>query len=190
MTRRSDARSVPHLARRRVRRLRLELRNLPRQVFQDPLAQRGIGAECHLRDGLGKRRDNFVDIDGVFFTAQRAILGIKVVDHVADEAVQTGPLVIRFRSIRHGQSSHTQIRSVSAAVRAAPRTAPAGVEVLAVPRGPLRLSMIKVLRWQTAKMETITECYISVGQVPVYLVRMLQRTLPAGFIAAVPSNAH
>jgi len=39
-------------------------------------------------------------------------------------------------------------------------------------------------------METITECYISVGQVPVYLVRMLQRTLPAGFIAAVPSNAH
>ena len=32
--------------------------------------------------------------------------------------------------------------------------------------------------------------YISVGQVPVYLVRMLQRTLPAGFIAAVPSNAH
>jgi hypothetical protein len=72
-----------------------------------------------VRDGLSKRSNNFVDIDGVFFAAQRAVLGIEVVDHVADQAVQAGPLVIRFRSIRHGQYSHTQIRSVSAAFRAA-----------------------------------------------------------------------
>src|SRR5439155_10041250 len=64
--------------------------------------QRGIRAERQLGDGLGERGNDFVHINGVLFAAQRAVLRIEVVDHVADQTVQTGPLIIRLSVIRHG----------------------------------------------------------------------------------------
>src|SRR5262245_52295557 len=131
---------MPHVARRRVGELGLELGNFPRQGIEDALAQRGVRAVCQLCDGLGERGDDLIDVDGISIAARGAVLGVEVVDRVADEAVQARPLFIRFSTIRHG---HPRMRGSGpvcvAGVPAAPCTPPA----FRNPGGPERTAALK-----------------------------------------------
>src|SRR5262249_8772389 len=88
-------RSMPHVGRRRVGVLFLEMGDLARQVLQHaPPLRRGV-VDRQLGNGLAARRDDLVHVENVLVAGRRAVFRIEFVDHVGDQAVQTWPLVVR-----------------------------------------------------------------------------------------------
>src|ERR1043166_8850227 len=98
--------SMPHIGRRRVGVLLLEVGDLARQILEQALALRRRVVDRQLRDRLAERGDDLVHVENVLVAAGRAVFRVELVDHVGDQAVQTWPLVVRSGFIvSHGPSS-------------------------------------------------------------------------------------
>ena len=66
--------------------LRLELGNVADQVVLDALARSGIRAISEVGDGLGEGANRLVHVDDIGLAGRGAILGIVLIDQVADQA--------------------------------------------------------------------------------------------------------
>src|SRR5262249_11203448 len=87
--------SMPHIGRRRVGVLLLEVGDLACQILEQAPALRRRVVDRQLRDRLAERRDDLVHVENVLVAAGCAVFRVELVDHVGDQAVQTWPLVVR-----------------------------------------------------------------------------------------------
>src|SRR5215510_14187056 len=88
--------------------VRLELGNVADEIILDALARGSIRAVGKIRDRLGERADRLVDIDDVGLAGGGAVLGIELVDQIADQAMQTRPFVGGSWIFGHGCSLRDQ----------------------------------------------------------------------------------
>src|SRR5215813_2134844 len=88
--------------------VRLELRDIADQVILDALARGGVRPVGEISDRLGECADRLVDVDNVGLAGRGAVLGVELVDQIADQAMQTRPLVGGCWVFGHGCSLRDQ----------------------------------------------------------------------------------